>query len=446
MSSLKKLQIFALGHNRKSFDHTYDFPHLTKINLNDLVLPIENTNDLAENRFFLLPESYFEDCPEYIGVLTAQYNKKYPDLLRLRDLHILQNKCNKSIVWAASPTENFNDGKWIEHSCDYHKTLKPYLLELSEFTSIPLVNNPTLYANNFICHKTVFLDFIRFFKNVFAHFNKKYGYNFDIHVDDPTRRAAYFYERVAMIYFSSRKNLHILKIPDGPKFNLDNILWIASSASNYEPLTKIWHNSLINIGVKNENLRHNIIDNPEVIKDKSVVFQSDTWFYSLEKKMYHFVNELKNNINNEQYKYFISTDCDIRYFPDKLHVWKILIDYVDNHDFDIFFQPENQTELNCGFMIIKKEKLEIAIKFFEFVLKTMQSSKKEEMPLAEQTIVRNNIKKINACVLPSACCVAGPFYDPKNKDIYLFHHAICAYNLEMKLLQIEYIEKLEKLV
>ncbi len=444
MLEKQKLKIFVLGHKPKCFESIGDKDHLEKINLNDLILPIDNSNELAENRFYLLNEDYFAECPEYVGTLTWQHNTKYPHLLCLENLDVLAEKCHPNLIWASSPTETFYEGKWIEWSNQYHKTIDKYLQELAEYTCIPLQNNPTFWANNFICHKSVFLDFIRFFKNVFQFFHQKYGYNFALQVDDSSRTAAYFYERVSMLYFSSRSDLTILQIPQKPKFDFSDVLWIASAAENYKQLTKIWEDSLHAIGVKNSNIVLNETIVPSDM-DLQINFQSDIWYYAITKKLENLISTLEKNKMNKKFKYFISTDCDIHFFADRLDIWRTLFDYIEKTNFDIYFNHENNIEINSGFFIIKKNKLKRSLKFLKYVLKKMHQAKRDDMPYADQTIMRKYAHKIDVCILPSATCVAGPFYNPKNKRIYLYHHAICAYNLEMKLLQIEYIKKIHDL-
>ena len=86
---MQKLKCYVLGHSEKSLESIPDCPWLAKTNLNDLALPIPNTNEIAENRLFLADESFFDwDC-EYIGTLTWQYDRKYCWALSLSDLEEL---------------------------------------------------------------------------------------------------------------------------------------------------------------------------------------------------------------------------------------------------------------------------------------------------------------------------------------------------------------------
>ena len=61
---LPEIDIFVLGHEKCQIDKIPSKPFLHKINLNQLELPIKNTNDLAENRFFLLKKEQFNNCKD----------------------------------------------------------------------------------------------------------------------------------------------------------------------------------------------------------------------------------------------------------------------------------------------------------------------------------------------------------------------------------------------
>lgn len=439
MSQDKKLRLYLLGHDQQSLNSIPDINDVRKINLNNLVLPIPNTNDIAENRFFLLEEEFFNDCPEYVGVLSAQYEKKYPELIKFKEVLDLEKYLQPDLVFAASPTSLFNEGKWVEWSNTYHLTMRPYLEDMAAFSGITLENRSTFWANNFICHKNLFLDFINFFKKTFSYMHKKYGYDFEFKVDDPSRKPAYLYERVSMLFFSNQCDLKIEKIPDS--YDWSRVLWIATSASNYGELTNIWRDSLKNIGIQSDDIKHKIIEIPENIK-KTIKFQADVWYYCIRKKVEHLIETLESMLNAGKYDYFISTDCDIQYFPNKNDMWKLLFKYLDTTDFDIYFQPEDNTNICGGFYIIKKQNLPKAIRFLKDVLNGMAQAKQKDMPFADQTIMKKLIHTINFCILPPAACVQGPNFVPEHKKTYLFHHAICAYDKRMKLAQLEYIKKL----
>ncbi len=439
MQPSNTFKIYLLDHKEYSAENNEENNCFVYVNLNNLKLPIENTNDLAENRIFLMEESFFDQTADYIGVLTARYEQKYPDLLELSNFDQINRMLEPNKILAAAPTKDFYHGNWIEWSQKYHKTIENYMEEMANIMQLPLVNYNTFWANNFICHRSIFFEFIKVFKNVFFQMHKRHGYDMDYEVDDQKRKAAYLYERVAMIYFSNRTDLIIEQIPERTNFNFDKILWIASAASNYEKMTKIWLHSLIDIGVKPQHIILNKID-PPIGMELTPAFRADIWYYCIKKRIQIIIDILKNQLKSTTYQYFIVCDCDIQFFASRDSVWKSLFKYLDSTDFDMFFQPEEDVNICAGFYIIKKDKLANAIMFLEKVNARITEAKNTDMPFADQTIIINMIQEIKACVLPSAICVQGPQFNPNFKDTYLFHHAIAAYDMPSKLKQIDMIK------
>lgn len=453
MNSSNKFKVFILGHSVDKLYYLADKPFLEKINLNDLILPIPNTNHLAENRFFLLNESYFNNCPDYIGTLTYSFGKKYPHLNLLQNMQNLENVLSPQIVYAAAPTNTiFKDKKWLERTFIHHKTIEKYMQEISNvFFKKSLHDSPSFLANNFICHKNVFFEFIKFFKQVFYYMHKKYGYNFDITTDDTNRTAAYLYERVTMIYFSNRNDLDIIQWNGFPKnpstfdFDFNSICWIATSGCNYVSLYNIWYNSLIEIGVKKENIKHQLFTIPNNM-NANLEFKSSVWYFSIEKRIEYYIHTLEKLFKNNQYKYFILSDCDIQFFKNKEKIWKRVFLTIDPTDFNIYFPSENNKSCaNCGFYLIKKENIHKAIQILEFVLQKIKSTPIKNLELADQTIINENWDNLNCGVLPHVIVQNGPVFIPENKHTILFHHATgtCGVNdLENKLTQIQNIKNL----
>jgi hypothetical protein len=414
---------------------------IEKINLNTLELPIENTNDLAENRIFLANDNCFCPNSNYLGVLSSRYEEKYPNLIRLNNLSLIKKKIEPNKVLVAAPTKEFNQGKWIEWSEYYHGPIRKYLDELASIMGLPLVNNESFWANNFICHRSIFFDFLKVFKKTFLEMHKRHGYLMNFKTDDPSRASAYLYERVSMIYFSNRTDLIIEKLPTINNFNFDKIRWIASAASNYQPLTNIWHDSLKNLGIKDENILFNTIDAPTNMNDIPK-FRTEIWYFCIKKIIQLILDELNKHKTKSKYDYFIVCDCDIQFFSDRDIIWKTLFDYVDSTNFDFYFQPEDDVNICAGFYIIKKQNIEKAIVFLQKVNQKITHSKNEDMPFADQTIIKSMINEISACILPPAVCIQGPRFNPKYKDVYLFHHAINAFDMPMKLTQMQQIQNL----
>lgn len=216
----EKFKIYVLGHDESSFSKVPKRDCIQTLDLNTLELPIQNTNHLAESRMFLLDESYFEHDPDYIGLITWRYDSKYPNLLGLNDLcDALPDLLDSKTVLAAQPTVCENNGQWVTQPLRYMKGGKgilKYLEEMAAVMGVPLACSPSAWANNWIVHKSVLFDYLKFFKKAFNHFHHKYGYDFDFTVVGnlyPVRVPAFFYELVSLLYFSVRNDLKIVQLP-----------------------------------------------------------------------------------------------------------------------------------------------------------------------------------------------------------------------------------------
>lgn len=213
------LKVYVLGHSADCFQTLPVTDLLAPLDLNTLKLPIPNTNHIAETRFFLQDESAFAQDPEYIGLLTWRYDSKYPKLLRLSQLFDGLGPLEPKVVYAAQRTIDENEGRWTTQPLRYIKGGKGityYLKEMANVMNVPLEDRPSLWANNFICHKSVLFELMAFFKIAFNHFHKKYGYDFDFEVLGnlyPIRKVAFFYELVTLLFFSNRSDLQIKPFP-----------------------------------------------------------------------------------------------------------------------------------------------------------------------------------------------------------------------------------------
>ena len=436
------MKIFILGHSAEALFKLPPKPFLQPVNLAELVLPIPNTNDLAENRFFMLDKLNFKDCPEYIGVLTNRFNEKYKDLIGLDSLNLIQHKLKPHVVYAADPTA-FSFPNWVSWSCVYHKTYEPYLKDLAAFMGLPLVSKPTFWANNFICHKNVFLEFIDAFQKVFFKMHAKYGYDFNMYVEDQSRVAAYVYERVAMIYFANRPDLSIVKLPNF----LDQIMFFGSSTENYAPLTQIWRDSLLNIGVKPENIKHSTFSLPSNYR-KDVQFQTKEYAYCIERKVHYIIQHLKQyKAEGIRHQYCVMADCDLMFFPNRSLSWKDLFSFMEVHDGDLYLPYENHNkdvpQGNTGFVMLKTEKIDAVLAAYEKVHEKIKNAVTElnkhglfkSVPYVDQTIINECDLGIKIVLLPSSFAMHGADHSYPFKQSALFHHAIGATNVPAKVNQ-----------
>jgi hypothetical protein len=202
------LKVFVLGHNEESLKKVENEPFIQKLDLSKLELAIPNTEDIAENKFYLT--DYVFRCKEsYVGVMTHRYKQKYN--LDIKKLPQIVDKLDERCVF----TCHFARKEWFDYSINYHPGIEKYIREISEVFNLPIRRKHVFWANNFICHKFVFADFIYKFRDIFHYINSKYGYNFDYKVDfgQDKRKAAFLYERVAMLYFSNQDHLKVIQIP-----------------------------------------------------------------------------------------------------------------------------------------------------------------------------------------------------------------------------------------
>lgn len=203
-----RLTIFVLGHTNAITK--FACPHIVPVNLADLDIGEYQTNQLAESRMF------FSDLPnktqtEYIGFLTNSWKTKFKKLLSIQDLHALP--LDEKTVWAPKLAPI----NWANQSEKYHPGIYKYLIEASELSNMNLINNTSLWCNNFICHKKVYVAFKEFFLMMFNHFHNKYGFKMGFTNRDQSRHVAYFYERITTLYFANQ-HLNIIGIPKNKIF------------------------------------------------------------------------------------------------------------------------------------------------------------------------------------------------------------------------------------
>lgn len=438
---INDLKIFVLGHQELQLSKVADHDLLEKTNLCYLELPIENTNHIAENRFFLVEQKKFNGCTDYVGVLSANYDNKYPHLVPLSRMEQVLPKLKESIVFAASPTETFYEGKWIDYSYKYHVTFEKYLKDMAQTFNLKLENQPTFWANNFICHKKVFLDFLVFFKAVFKYMHEKYAYTYQMKVDDNSRIAAYVYERVSMLYFANRSDLEIRKIPAKDGFLMSQINFVSMAGDNYDILSKTCLSSMQASGVKVEDIHHEKIELPKDISHQ-IRFGSDAWHLTIKNKIQFMIDYLQTKQFCDKYKYFICHDCDIQFFPGREQYWEDMFSIIDSTDFDFYFQPEivnGVHELCAGFYIVKKNRLQRAINFLKLVMSHLQKTPQEELEFADQTLIKKLQNQIKFTLLPDKYCQFAGLLNEEHRETYLFHHAINARNIQEKLKQMRMV-------
>lgn len=213
-----KVKIFVLGHQEDQLAKVIPRPYLHKVNLNDLPIERFQTNLLAESRIYLA--SFLQKVDhEYIGLVTSKWNQKYAyiNTTNLEDLHQLRVHLKPKNVIVAQRTDNTSGGlgdldtlDWRTHLEHVHKGIGPYLDELAKLSGV-YKRGPSFWANNFICHRTVFKQFLKHWLDMFFYFYAKYKFEYKYETYDPSRLPSFFMEAITINYFSSRKDLHFIE-------------------------------------------------------------------------------------------------------------------------------------------------------------------------------------------------------------------------------------------
>lgn len=211
------LTLFVLSHKPDVLEKVPPLPFLQKVLLGNLeVDPLQPISGLSEGqdpRFgegrAFLTELQVQRESEYVGYLNGRSQEKY------HWLKFTWEGLAERISGRLSPEKVLSmwcgPADWAAFSERMHPGMLPVLEEISEYTSIPLIGGSTLWANDFICHREVWRDWLDFWRRTTSWIVGKWG------LDPPTpqtncdhnRRLAYLLERVTCLYFSSRKDLVI---------------------------------------------------------------------------------------------------------------------------------------------------------------------------------------------------------------------------------------------
>lgn len=221
---------------------------------------------------------------------------------------------------------------------------------------------------------------------------------------------------------------------------LDKSLFICYSTPNYSEMTNMFLDSLRDINVNDNNLKH-MLDCSTTEMFKETGFKSDLWYYCNRAKLRHFISVIKNHKLLTNIKYFICTDCDVIYIKKNIDEWCNLESFIQNEDKDIFFMREGTTnDINGGFYIIKNnDNITSIIDFLTEVSKIFDSSTNTEVPMGEQQIINNLKCGINYGFIPNEYVIFGSHIYNVNKS--LFHHAVCTFTVHDKILQINNVKK-----
>ena len=216
---MKEIQIFVLHNEKDVLNKITNSNFIKKINLNNLDLSKKyKDNSLAENRFFIYLSnntSLLPDC-NYIGICSASWNSKYKtnegnsDTVKLENISELACKFKKSFIYVPALVEN-----WYDESISNHVGMEVYIDELLKRNKFKKTGF-SFYSNNFICKKSILIEFLRWWRKDFNYFFEKYGYEYEYDSEEcpnykPHVNCSYFYERLTISYFAN-KNYNILNL------------------------------------------------------------------------------------------------------------------------------------------------------------------------------------------------------------------------------------------
>lgn len=218
-------------------------------------------------------------------------------------------------------------------------------------------------------------------------------------------------------------------------------LIICYSTPNYEKLVTMFKSSLYSIGVKDENIKHKL-DIPTDNLLSNTGFQTPLWYFCAYNKLKHLQNMLEE-YKNKPYKYIIFSDCDIQFFAKNKQEWSSLEKYIIESTNDIFFMRDDMeqytlTDVNGGFYIIKNNNnINTIIDFFSNACKLILETPIEKMPYGDQNIINNIKNTVNYGFIPNEYIVYGTKIF--NKNMSLFHHAICTKDVSDKIEQMDLV-------
>ncbi len=208
---MSRVRIAALGHSPKQFESIPYRNWLSPTYLDQLDLKFYNDyqeNNWSEARAFLCDSLFNYSKCDYVGVVSASWNKKFyrPNLEKIdrhEHIHSLFHPHNKSVLTAM--VEPFSIWEKAFTRIGFVNGDKFYDFVKSYSTGKD-TNKPVPLFNQVICHKSIYINLCEFHKSV-AHevkdFVDKYGDVLDSSLVK-TRRYAYVAEAMTMAYFQSK--------------------------------------------------------------------------------------------------------------------------------------------------------------------------------------------------------------------------------------------------
>lgn len=232
--SMKNIQIALIGHKQDQFQDIERREYLKPVLLDNLSYekPEYSSNALAESRFLLSQEDHFDNTSEIVGTISASWNKKYlrnridrlhlweearllPQMAKDKSIVLCAGICLGAYAKPCDPIWTKNFQQHFRNEFKNKTIMNDLLYNITGLRYDGL--RPAPYANQFICHKSIFQEFRSFIRNHIDSLIKECTEKLDpdySSVHDPSRALAYILEEVSMLWWSSKKEMIFVSCTD----------------------------------------------------------------------------------------------------------------------------------------------------------------------------------------------------------------------------------------
>lgn len=226
--------VFVLGHNPRLLARVPAGRGLTTVNLDELDLPPRlRGQELAEARFFLADA--IDHCEaEWIGLVSARWEDKWPAWPGLAELPALASGLSDPRMVVAPAVWWWPGADAVQYAARQDRRY-PGMGALLDDPGAPQISphgrrrglRPLVFNNTLIAHRSVVRDWVAHLRASFAYYDGRYGLDLPFEVEcawcgtvlrdaegqrtthpgrlyEPTRHAGYFYEALTAKYFLSR--------------------------------------------------------------------------------------------------------------------------------------------------------------------------------------------------------------------------------------------------
>jgi hypothetical protein len=210
-----RLRVFAFYHDRDVLAEVPDRPWVVKGHMPDLSPQFDPR--LGEGRLILSPVVEDAGGAEYVGGVNGRAHRKYADF-RWEDFEArLRPHLHPGRVVALWPTGRgpVPTDDWLRFSEAYHPGMAAPVRELCAAVGIEIcAGRPSLWANDFVCHRDVWRDWLNTYRRAATWAVGRWGYDppFADPPDGRERKVAYLLERVTTAYFAARADLAVVPL------------------------------------------------------------------------------------------------------------------------------------------------------------------------------------------------------------------------------------------